>query len=161
MAQEEDPRDATAQPTPHLRLATATDLPAILAIEHASFLLPWKEAAFHSELRNPYSHVWVAEEGTHIIGYACAWFIHDEGQVVNVAVLPQYRRSGIGKTLIRHIIQEARTRGVLTLSLEVRNSNHAALKLYQSFGFQKVGVRKHYYENNEDAVLMVCTVAAV
>ncbi len=161
MVQEEEPRNDTGQFTTHLRLATETDLPAILAIEQASFLLPWKEEAFHSELRNPYSHVWIAEEGTHIIGYACAWFIHDEGQVVNVAVLPQYRRYGVGKTLIRHIVQEAQTRGVLTLSLEVRNSNHAALELYTSFGFQKVGVRKQYYENNEDAILMVCTVSAV
>ena len=162
MAQENEPRYSTSFPsqsTTHLRLATVIDLPAILAIEQASFPLPWKEEAFRSELRNPCSQLWVAEEETHIIGYACAWFIHDEGQIVNVAVLPQYRRYGVGKTLTQHIVQEAKIRGVRTLSLEVRKSNHAAVELYKAFGFQTVTIRKQYYENNEDALLMVCAVS--
>lgn len=159
MTQESVPRASASQQTTHLRLATEIDLPAILTIEQASFPLPWKEEAFRSELRNPCSQLWVAEDGTHIIGYACAWFILDEGQIVNVAVLPHYRRYGIGKTLIQYLIQEAKIRGVNTLSLEVRKSNHAALKLYKSFGFHMVTVRKQYYENNEDAILMVCRVS--
>jgi [ribosomal protein S18]-alanine N-acetyltransferase len=161
MAQDSEPHNPTSrlQSATHLRLATAIDLPAILTIAHASFPLPWKEEAFRSELRNPCSQLWVAEEGTHIIGYACAWFVQDEGQIVNVAVLPQYRRYGVGKALIQYLIQEARIRGVRTLSLEVRKSNHAAVELYKAFGFQVVTVRKRYYENDEDALLMVCTVS--
>ena len=161
MPQDNDSRDLVDPPCQHtarLRFATEIDLPAILAIEAVSFPLPWKEGAFRSELRNSCSRLWVVEESTRIIGYACAWFIHDEGQIVNVAVLPEFRRGGIGRLLVQHILQEARLQGILTLSLEVRKSNLAALELYKIFGFQMVAVREQYYENSEDAILMVCEI---
>ena len=160
MVQESKSRSSTDQPTTHLRLATEMDLPAILLIEQASFSLPWKEEAFRSELCNPCSLLWVAEEGTHIVGYACAWYVLNEGQIVNIAVLPQYRRHGVGKCLLQHIIQEAKVRGVRILSLEVRKSNYAAIELYKSFGFQIITMRKQYYEDKEDAILMVCAVSS-
>lgn len=162
MSHESEPHNSTSpyQLIVRLRLATEIDLPTMLAIEQASFPLPWTAEAFHSEFRNSCSQLWVAEDDTHIIGYACAWFIFDEGQIVNIAVLPHYRRYGVGKSLIQHLIEEAKTRGVHTLSLEVRKSNHAALEMYKSFGFQVVAERKRYYENSEDAILMVCAVSS-
>ena len=90
-------------------------------------------------------------------------FVHglfdDEGQIANVAVLPEYRRKGIGKLLVQHALQEARKQGVRSLSLEVRR---AILRLWiyiESFGFEKVAVRKRYYENGEDALLMICEIS--
>ena len=110
------------QQTRGLRTVQPSDLPAVLAIEQASFPLPWTEAAFHSEFGNPYSLMWVLEEKTLIIGYICTWFIRDEGQIVNVAVLPEYRRGGIASRLLCHVLQEAKKQGIRALSLEVRSS---------------------------------------
>ena len=141
-----------------LRLATESDLPAVLAIEQTSFPQPWTSVAFRNEFKNPYSHLWVLEERTLIIGYICTWFIDDEGEIANVAVLPAYRRQGIGRFLVQHALQEAKKRGVRSLSLEVRSSNFAAVDLYRSFGFEEVAVRKKYYKNGEDALLMVCEI---
>ena len=142
-----------------LRLATESDLPAVLAIEQTSFPQPWTSVAFRNEFKNPYSRLWVVEERTLVIGYICTWFIDDEGQIVNVAVLPAYRRQGIGRFLVQYALQEAKKQGVRSLSLEVRSSNFAAIDLYRSFGFERVAVRKRYYENGEDALLMVCQIS--
>ncbi len=144
-----------------LRLAKESDLSAVLVIEQASFPLPWTEAAFRSEISNPCSWLWVVEERSIVTGYVCLWFIHDEGQIVNVAVLPEYRRCGIGKMILHHVLQEATIRGIRSLSLEVRGSNLFAIDLYKSFGFKEVTIRKRYYENGEDALFMVCDVACV
>lgn len=142
------------QQTKIIRLAKESDLPDILAIEQASFLQPWTESAFRNEFKNSYSRLWLLEERALVIGYICAWFVSDEGQIANVAVLPEYRHRGTGKLLVQHVLQEARIQGVRSLSLEVRKSNIIALDLYRSFGFEKVAVRKLYYENGEDALLM-------
>jgi len=141
-----------------LRLAQETDLPALLVIEQTCSASRWKEAALRSEFANPYSHMWVVEEGAVVIGYVCAWFTYDRGQIANLAVLPEHRRRGLGRALVERVFHEARTQGIFSLSLEVRRSNQVALKLYKSFGFQEVTVRAHYYENGEDALLMVCLV---
>lgn len=151
--------DSPLQQTRFLRVAQQSDLPAMLLIEQTSFPLPWTEIAFHSEFVSPYSHIWILEEQTLVIGYICTWFIQDEGQIVNVAVLPEYRRQGVGSTLVRHVLQEAKRQGIQVLSLEVRSSNRAAFDLYAKFGFQQTAVRKQYYENGEDALLMVCDVS--
>lgn len=150
--------DQQAQQTSVIRLATETDIPAVLCIEQRSSFHPWTETAFRSELANPYSRLWVLKEGTLTLGYVCAWFMYDEGQIANVAVLPKHRRRGLGKALIAHVLYEARHHGICSLSLEVRRSNQVALELYKNFGFQEVGVRKRYYANDEDALLMVCPI---
>ena len=142
-------------------LCEEDDLSALLEVEQASFSQPWTETAFRNEFKNPYSRLWVLEEGALVIGYICAWFVYDEGQIVNVAVLPEYRRRGTGKLLVQHVLQEAITQGVRSLSLEVRKSNVVALDLYESFGFEKVAVRKLYYENGEDALLMICDLSQI
>jgi len=138
-----------------LRRATEIDIPSMMRIERASSLHPWTESAFYNEFTNPYSHLWILEEEGAALGYVCVWFIHEDGQIVNVVVLPEYRGCGLGKTLIEHVIDEAKTRGIRSLSLEVRRSNQTALALYRNFGFQEVSVRTRYYENGEDALLMV------
>ncbi len=144
-----------------IRFAKESDLLALLKVEQASFSQPWTETAFRNEFKNPYSRLWVLEEGALVIGYICAWFVCDEGQIANVAVLPEYRRRGTGKLLVQHVLQEAITQGVRSLSLEVRKSNVVALDLYESFGFEKVAVRKLYYENGEDALLMICNLSQI
>jgi ribosomal-protein-alanine N-acetyltransferase len=139
-----------------LRPFSKTDLSHVLEIERASFPSPWKEEFFISELRNPYSCFLVAEKKEEVIGYICCWFIVDEGQILNLAVHPDSRQSGVGKLLVREILKEAKKKRVDSLSLEVRKNNLAALSLYKRLGFYEMTIRRKYYEDGEDALLMVC-----
>ncbi|MGE0822000.1 MAG: ribosomal protein S18-alanine N-acetyltransferase [Candidatus Binatia bacterium] len=143
-----------------LRLCTESDLPAVLEIERGSFSTPWKEESFRNELNSPHSILWVAEWNGCVIGYICLWFIFDEGQIVNFAIHSQYRRRGIGNYLLDSALTEAKNRHIRILSLEVRSSNTAALTLYKNSGFHDISIRRRYYENGEDALVMVCELSA-
>jgi len=140
-----------------LRPLVASDLPAVLTIEQASFPSPWKPEFFLSELSNSYARLIVAERAGQVVGYFCRWLVADEVHILDVAVHPDYRRCGVGKVLLREILDEARQNGARSASLEVRVSNLPAIGLYQTFGFHQVALRQQYYENGEDAFLMVCS----
>jgi ribosomal-protein-alanine N-acetyltransferase len=107
--------------------------------------------------KNACARYLVAEEDGRIVAYGGAWMILEEGHITNIAVDEAYRGRGIGKALLAALMQYAANLGVQYLTLEVRKSNAVARGLYESFGFQPLGVRKRYYEDNgEDALLMVC-----
>jgi ribosomal-protein-alanine N-acetyltransferase len=139
-----------------LRPLVVSDLPAVIEIEHASFPFPWKLESFLNELNNPYARLAVAEQAGQVIGYFCCWLVADEVHILDVAVHPDYRRCGIGRLLLQNILTKARQNGACSASLEVRVSNQPAITLYQALGFQQVAIRRRYYKNGEDALLMVC-----
>jgi len=90
-----------------------------------------------------------------LVGYAGLWAIEDEGHITNVAVHPDYRRMRLGSILVELLIAQTREEGLKRFTLEVRVSNQAAISLYEKFGFVSAGLRKGYYEdNNEDAMIM-------
>lgn len=138
-----------------LRPCFESDLSRVLEIERASFPLPWKKEFFLSELHNLRSYFWVVEKAGYVIGYLCCWFVADEGEILNVAIDPGYRHCGIGKILVREAVTVARQRGVRALYLEVRVSNTTAITLYKSCDFREIGIRRRYYADGEDALLMV------
>lgn len=148
-----------------LRRCTRADLPTILAIEHASYPSPWTYAAFVRELHNQHGRFFVAEKGGErlagvrriILGYICSWLIVDEVHILNIAVHPNARQQGIARALLDKTLTEGQHAGACTANLEVRQSNTAAIALYQQFGFQTVATRRKYYHNGEDALLMVCS----
>ena len=89
-----------------------------------------------------------------IMGFLIARCLQDEWEIENIIVDEQHRQSGVGSRLVRSLLAEARTAGVLSVILEVRESNHAALRLYESIGFKAEGRRKNYYQaSTEDALL--------
>jgi len=137
-----------------LRPFAESDLPQVLEIEQASFPLPWKGEFFLSELHHPQGWLWVVEVEGMVVGYLCGWFVADEGEILKVAVHPAYRRCGFGKFLLNEVMTVACQREVQTLHLEVRVSNAGAIALYKLCGFQEIGMRRQYYENGEDALLM-------
>ena len=97
----------------------------------------------------------MAIENEIVVGYAGMWKIQDEGHITNIAVHPEFRGVHIGKALMSQLINEARSLGVNSMTLEVRKSNIIARNLYESFGFKEAGVRKGYYaDNKEDAIVM-------
>jgi ribosomal-protein-alanine N-acetyltransferase len=132
-------------------------LPAAAALECACFSLPWSRQSLHSELSNPRAVMLAAvDEDGALLGWAGFEHVCGEGSITNIAVAPDARRLGIGSALTAALIDAARSLGLLSLTLEVRVSNRAALALYDRLGFETLGVRPRFYERpTEDALMMV------
>lgn len=128
----------------------------VLIVERLSFRIPWSKASFLDELtKNDLSVYLIARVNGKIAGYIGMWKVLDEGHITNIAVHPEYRRNGIGSTLLEKLIELAVSQSIKRMTLEVRKSNMYARKLYEKYGFFDGGFRKAYYaDNNEDAVIM-------
>jgi ribosomal-protein-alanine N-acetyltransferase len=136
---------------------SAQDLDEVLGIEQGSFNDPWTEDIFRAELRHSWSHCDLLR-GQHgdLLGYIVFWSVADEVHLLNVAVDPAQRKHQYGRRLLDHMLEFARTESARFITLEVRSSNEAALRLYEGGGFKRVGVRPRYYSNDgEDAVIML------
>ena len=132
------------------------DLDEVLAIERASFSMPWSRGAFLYEMQqNRVARCWVMREAGRALGYLCLWEIADELHITNIAVHPTWRRQGIGRTLLQGVLDDARQRKLRLVVLEVRPSNTEARTLYEGFGFRVIGRRRgYYYDTGEDALVM-------
>lgn len=141
-----------------IRRMTIGDLDAVAAIEAATFPTPWSKVSFRQELeRNVAARYLVAEKDGQVIGYGGAWIILDESHITNIAIGEAHRGCGYGRQLTEALMQYLSNLGAAYATLEVRKSNLRAQNLYKSLGFIQLGVRKRYYEDNqEDALLMVC-----
>lgn len=133
-----------------------SDLDRIMEIEEKSFNPPWSREAFLLELtKNLLAKYIVAEVDGQVVGYGGIWLIIDEGHVTNIAVDEEYRGKGIGSKILEGLIQICRDRNMTAMTLEVRKSNVVAQSLYRKYGFKEYGIRKGYYQdNNEDAIIM-------
>lgn len=133
-----------------------SDIPNVVEIENISFSTPWSAQSFKKEIYKPYSISRVAIMDSRIVGYICAGRIIDEAHILNLAVHPDCRKMGIGRLLVSTVLEELINTGCRYVYLEVRASNIAAIRLYEGFGFKKIGIRKHYYVMpEEDAYVMM------
>ncbi|HKZ71236.1 MAG TPA: ribosomal protein S18-alanine N-acetyltransferase [Anaerolineales bacterium] len=140
-----------------IRPMALADIPAVMEIDRQSFTLPWSENSFRKEVtQNEQAHFFVAVEGDQrVIGFAGYWYIVDECHISTIAVHPGWRRRGIGEMLLVVALKHAVSLGAVMATLEVRDSNKAAIHLYYKYGFVGVGLRRRYYrDNGDDAVLM-------
>jgi [ribosomal protein S18]-alanine N-acetyltransferase len=139
-----------------IRRMTVEDVPAAHEIDVSSFTLPWPERSLRFEVSdNPASRCWVADLDGRIVGMLVLWFIVDEAHIASLATHPGYRRQGVAKQLLVTALDRAYAEGARAALLEVRAGNDAARSMYQTFGFEEVGLRERYYkDNNEDAILM-------
>ena len=130
------------------------DLPQIIALEELCFSDPWPENILRAHLTD--GHIFLAAvEGEQVLGYAGLLYVLDEGCITNVATAPARRREGIAGMLLSALKERARELNLAFLTLEVRESNFPARRLYEKHGFTDVGRRKGYYEcPREDAILM-------
>jgi ribosomal-protein-alanine N-acetyltransferase len=128
----------------------------VVEIEKVSFHVPWSKNAFQSELYlNSRAYYIVALDGAKVVGYGGYWKIIDEAHITNIAVHPDHRRTGIAGQVLERLIAMAHEDEIKRMTLEVRVSNAAAIRLYEKAGFVSVGTRKKYYsDNNEDAYIM-------
>ena len=132
------------------------DIAEVMSIERVSFKQPWKQEFMEAELRNPSSTPLVVLKDGKVVGYMILWDMGDSIHLANIAVKPEMRRKGIGRALLRKAIALAREKGKKLLSLEVRKSNIAARKLYESEGFRVLRTIRGYYRPDfEDALLYV------
>jgi [ribosomal protein S18]-alanine N-acetyltransferase len=136
-----------------MRLA---DLPAVHAIEQASFTTPWPPHAYRSELEsNRLATYLVARVGETVVGYAGMWIMVDEAHITTFAIHPGWRRRKIGERLLLSLLDLAVDRRAREATLEVRLSNLPARRLYEKYGFRPVGLRPNYYsDDREDALVM-------
>lgn len=127
----------------------------VASLEKLCFSMPWSENAVSSELANPLSLWIVAQDGDTVAGYVGSQSVMGEADMMNLAVLPAYRRCGIGQRLVLELISQLQSRQVHCLTLEVRASNVGAICLYEKLGFVQVGRRPNYYTNpKEDAWIL-------
>lgn len=134
-------------------VANIDDVKDIANIENNSFSTPWSEKAIRESM-DAGTIFYVACLNNKIVGYMGLSKIVGEGYVTNIAVLPEYRRLGIGEKILGYVIDNTKAE-LEFISLEVRVSNIAAISLYEKFGFERTGLRKRFYTNpQEDAIIM-------
>lgn len=132
--------------------ADENNLEQIVKMESDYFTDRWSENSVNIQIKN--QKVIVIKYNEDILGYCIFMVAADEGEILRIATLKNMRQSGLGKKLLSSVISEMRESGVNEVFLEVRAGNVAAIALYESIGFQKIGIRKGYYKDNgEDAVL--------
>ena len=145
--------------TYRLEVLDSTALPQLLQLDQLCFGGHWGEQGYQTELERPSSIVIGAflkeglslnSSGQNLVGFGILWRIEDEAHIISLAVHPAHQRRGLGRTLLVELLNQARDWGCAWATLEVKASNQAALHLYESVGFQKLGERKGYY-NGEDA----------
>jgi ribosomal-protein-alanine N-acetyltransferase len=149
------------------------DIPAVVAIDHLSYSMRWPGRAYDDELqKNEFAHYFVVrttlphplhptpveEPGgpaAAVIGIGGFWLLADEAHIGTVAIHPDWRGRGLGEWLLLHLLEAGQTLGATVATLEVRPSNRVALALYAKYGFEQVGRRIGYYDDNgEDALIL-------
>lgn len=156
-----------------LRPMEERDLSGTAELERLSFSVPWSETVLKESLESRLDFLWVLEQGEdgagespsleterargtgNLVGYCNLRVIVGEGELMRIAVHPEFRGRGLSRKLMDRLSETAREQGAEAVTLEVRTSNRAAIELYKSYGFREEAVRKNYYENPvEDALIM-------
>lgn len=156
-------RQATPTPSGHPVLELVPmerrHLRDVLVIENAVYPKPWTQRVFSEEIdlmRRGERLYLVGKVGREIVGYGGLLFIDEAAHVTNIAVAPSWQHCGVATETLLELAWRAREMGCAALTLEVRHTNSAAQALYRRFGFAPAGVRKRYYENTDDAIVMWC-----
>ncbi len=127
----------------------------VLEIEKECFSSPWSRESLEAELGNEYARFFVAVCDGTVIGYIGAFNVFGEVSLGNLAVKKEYRKAGVASALLNELEKTAKNENAEFITLEVRQSNTAAIRLYKKLGFSQSGLRKGFYQNpTEDAILM-------
>jgi ribosomal-protein-alanine N-acetyltransferase len=138
-----------------IRPASLADVAALAELERVCFSDPWSPAAIRETIQYETARTFVAQDSVGIVGFVMARISGEEGEILDLAVWPGKRRRGIGSKLLAAVWKSVQEEGVRELFLEVRESNAAAIGLYQSHGFRAVGLRPRYYRDPpEDALVL-------
>ena len=137
--------------------AKESDLERIIEIEKLSFAHPWPKQSFEEELTHDLSRFFVLrdEDSDIVVAFLNYWIVKDEVHIMNIATHPDWRRKGLARVMLNNLLKSCIALKVILVTLEVRRTNTPAKKLYESYGFEILGVRPKYYQDNEDAIIMV------
>jgi len=139
-----------------IRPATVEDIPALVAIEQDTYKNPWNERMMRGEVsENSHAHVTVMDYNGIIIGYACFWIIDDEAMLNKLTISKPLQGKKLGQLLLQDTINRIRSANCQRITLEVRVSNLTAQAVYQKASFERIGIRKKYYDDGEDAQVML------
>ena len=146
---------------PDIRRLTYADLPQVIAIERRAFPTPWSLAMFVLELSKPGGVCLAARRDGNLAGYLICSRYDTVWHIMNVAVDPAQRRTGVATSLLLELFERVGDDNA-RFTLEVRTSNAPAIELYERFGFRTAGTRRRYYQDNgEDALIMWRTPATL
>jgi len=147
----------TGTPSFHIRMMRESDLDQIIKIENASFTDPWPRSALSEGFGNRLAHQYVMEipDKDKIAAYCQCWVVLDEGHILNIAVAPEFRGQGLGRKMMDFIIRAMIAKDVRYIFLEVKISNIIAQNLYNSMGFRQIDMRRKYYSDGSDALIMM------
>jgi len=140
--------------TINYRIMQARDVPGVFSVERQCFEHNWTVESYESEINNILATYVVAEENDVIIGFGGFWTVIDEAQITNIGVLANYRRRGVAQKILNEMMQLAVVKSCFSMTLEVKVDNIAAIGLYEANGFEKAGIRKNYYDNKTDGLIM-------
>ena len=151
------PGSVSRQDLMKIRRMNVSDLSSVLAIEEKNYNFPWTQNIFLDCMRALNYRCWVCEEGDgSVIGYCIVSIAASEAHIMNLCVDPEAQGLGAGRKMLEHMIDKAR-HAAEKIFLEVRPSNHRAIKLYKNLGFTEIGIRKNYYpalNGREDALML-------
>lgn len=134
-----------------MTLSDFNDIANILTTDFDEF---WTKNILQNEIENENSYYIVAKLKSEIVGFAGIWFSVDDIHITNIVVRKDYRKKGIGNILLQELIKISKKTDKTSITLEVKSTNEPAKKLYEKHGFKIQGIRKKYYNNKEDAIIM-------
>ena len=139
----------------NIRNMTLDDIESVFEIEKSIFSVPWSKKSFESSISSKDTIYIVATIDEKIVGYLGIYILGDQSDISNVGVHKDYRRMHIAEAMLSYIFDRAKSNNVKEITLEVRESNVAAISLYEKMGFKEIGIRKNYYQKPlENGLLM-------
>ena len=148
---------AVSKPRLEFQPMEAADLDAVAAAEQRIYPFPWTQGNFSDSLAAGY-RCWLCYQHDAMVGYAVVMEIMEEVHLLNISVVPERQRSGVGSEFLEHLFHDARSRGASRMLLEVRPSNASGRALYRRHGFTVIGHRRDYYpaaQGREHAIVML------
>jgi ribosomal-protein-alanine N-acetyltransferase len=138
-----------------IRLMDMSDVPFVYQQETVEFGQKIEEKALYKEIiENKIARYYIALKDSERIGYIGGWMPGPYAEIITIFVKEQFRKQNIGHRLLTHLIEQAVKEDIESITLEVRPTNVSAIALYRSFGFAEIGLRKQYYKDGEDALMM-------
>ena len=133
------------------------DLNVVMYLENTCFVAPWGLKDLQYELNdNPVSNLWVIEsESSGVVGFVDYWITFDSATICQICVNPLFRNRGLGSQMMEEVIKDCRANKVRNITLEVREHNSSAIKLYEKFNFKKDLIKEKYYTNGDNAIYMI------
>jgi [ribosomal protein S18]-alanine N-acetyltransferase len=132
----------------------AADLETVIKIEADSFGGYWSRRIFEEEIKQPYYRLWSLRHEKQVLGYSGMWRVLEESHLTTLAIAPAWRGKKLGELLLWLVLERCLREEAHWTTLEVRPSNKAAITLYRKYGLVQIGERKHYYPDNEDALVL-------